>query len=180
MLLGVLFLGIVSVSFASYIGLRSSSKAVSPQAESTSSQVIGAADPSTPNTVDQGAESVISQIFGSERSSSAAVQAESWVVHAARVTFRLLLASLLAAMLALRPHKNIPVLHRNPYVAETQILLAVVASALMMIVADNAARAFGIFAAASIVRFRTNIRDPKETTVLLISLAVGLAAGVGR
>jgi len=56
----------------------------------------------------------------------------------------------------------------------------VVASALMMIVADNAARAFGIFAAASLVRFRTNIRDPKEITVLLINLAIGLAAGVGR
>ncbi|MDQ3221322.1 MAG: hypothetical protein M3Q26_11365, partial [Acidobacteriota bacterium] len=31
-----------------------------------------------------------------------------------------------------------------------------------------------------LVRFRTNIRDPKEVTVLLISLALGLAAGVGR
>jgi uncharacterized membrane protein YhiD involved in acid resistance len=47
-------------------------------------------------------------------------------------------------------------------------------------VGDNAARAFAIFAAASLVRFRTNIRDPKEITVLLISLALGLAAGVGR
>jgi len=55
-----------------------------------------------------------------------------------------------------------------------------VAAALMMIVSDNAARAFGIFAAASLVRFRTNIRDPKEITVLLISLAIGLASGVGK
>jgi uncharacterized membrane protein YhiD involved in acid resistance len=50
----------------------------------------------------------------------------------------------------------------------------------MMIVGDSAARAFGIFAAASLIRFRTNIRDPKESTVLLINLGVGLAAGVGR
>ncbi|HET6890260.1 MAG TPA: DUF4956 domain-containing protein, partial [Pyrinomonadaceae bacterium] len=64
--------------------------------------------------------------------------------------------------------------------AQTQILLAVVASALMIIVGDNAARAFGIFAAVSLVRFRTNIRDPKEITVLLISLAIGLGTGVGR
>src|SRR5687768_17551112 len=49
-----------------------------------------------------------------------------------------------------------------------------------MIVCDNAARAIAIFAAVSLVRFRTNIRDPKEITVLLISLALGLAAGVGR
>jgi uncharacterized membrane protein YhiD involved in acid resistance len=56
----------------------------------------------------------------------------------------------------------------------------VVAAALMLIVGDNTARAFAIFAAVSLVRFRTNIRDPKEITVLLISLALGLAAGVGR
>jgi uncharacterized membrane protein YhiD involved in acid resistance len=51
---------------------------------------------------------------------------------------------------------------------------------MMMVVGDSAARAFGIFAAASLVRFRTNIRDPKETTVLLVCLGIGLAAGVGR
>jgi uncharacterized membrane protein YhiD involved in acid resistance len=50
----------------------------------------------------------------------------------------------------------------------------------MMIVGDSAARAFGIFAAASLVRFRTNIRDPKEITILLVTLGVGLASGVGR
>jgi uncharacterized membrane protein YhiD involved in acid resistance len=65
-------------------------------------------------------------------------------------------------------------------VTQTQILLAVVASALMMIVGDSAARAFGIFAAASLVRFRTNIRDPKEITILLVCLAIGLGTGVGR
>jgi hypothetical protein len=97
-----------------------------------------------------------------------------------RIIVRLSLAALLVAALAFRPRRGVPSLPRNPYVAQTQILLAVVASALMMIVGDSAARAFGIFAAASLVRFRTNIRDPKEVTVLLISLAVGLATGVGR
>ncbi|MCA1613402.1 MAG: DUF4956 domain-containing protein [Acidobacteria bacterium] len=86
----------------------------------------------------------------------------------------------LAAMLAFRPRKDSTVIQRNLYVAQTQILLAVVASSLMMVVGDNAARAFGIFAAVSLVRFRTNIRDPKEITVLLISLSIGLATGVGR
>ena len=103
-----------------------------------------------------------------------------WLVTAASITLKLALSGLLAALLAFRPHKDIPIVRRNPYVAQTQILLAVVAAALMMIVADNAARAFGIFAAASLVRFRTNIRDPKEITVLLMSLAIGLACGVGK
>jgi len=97
-----------------------------------------------------------------------------------RIVWRFALAALLAAGLAFRPRRDLAAHQRNLYVAQTQILLAVVASSLMMIVGDNAARAFGIFAAVSLVRFRTNIRDPKEITVLLISLAIGLATGVGR
>lgn len=97
-----------------------------------------------------------------------------------RITVHLLLALIFSSLLAFRPRPNIPLFQRNISVAQTQILLAVVAAALMMIVGDNAARAFAIFAAVSFVRFRTNIRDPKEITVLLISLALGLAAGVGR
>jgi uncharacterized membrane protein YhiD involved in acid resistance len=93
---------------------------------------------------------------------------------------RLLLAVLLSGILAFRPRQNVPLFKRSLFVSQTQILLAVVAAALMLIVGDNTARAFAIFAAVSLVRFRTNIRDPKEITVLLISLALGLAAGVGR
>jgi uncharacterized membrane protein YhiD involved in acid resistance len=104
----------------------------------------------------------------------------SWDVRVLEITFRLVIAVVLSVILAFRPRRNVPLFQRNLYVAQTQILLAVVAAALMMIVGDSAARAFGIFAAVSLVRFRTNIRDPKEITVLLISLALGLAAGVGR
>jgi uncharacterized membrane protein YhiD involved in acid resistance len=97
-----------------------------------------------------------------------------------QIIVRLFIALILSVILAFRPRRNIPLFQRNIYVAQTQILLAVVAAALMMIVGDNAARAFAIFAAVSFVRFRTNIRDPKDITVLLISLALGLSAGVGR
>lgn len=97
-----------------------------------------------------------------------------------QVIGRLFIAVILSAALAFRPRKDVPLFRRSLFVSQTQILLAVVAAALMMVVGDNTARAFAIFAAASLVRFRTNIRDPKEITVLLISLAIGLTAGVGR
>lgn len=130
---------------------------------------------------DGGNDSVISMLFGADDIKAGPnAPPESWTVVIPRIIVRLALAALLVAALAFRPRRGVPSLPRNPYVAQTQILLAVVASALMMIVGDSAARAFGIFAAASLVRFRTNIRDPKEVTVLLISLAVGLATGVGR
>src|ERR1700741_2624128 len=124
-------------------------------------------------------ETFVDRLFGTQHPEGVASNA-TWGETMGRLTLRLLLAALLGAALAFRPRKKILALKRNPYVSQTQILLAVVAAALMIIVGDNAARAFGIFAAVSLVRFRTNIRDPKEITVLLISMALGLAAGVGR
>ena len=108
------------------------------------------------------------------------LESGSLPVVISRIFLRFLVGALLAAVLAFRWRRGMTNTMRNPYVAQTQILLAVVAAAMMMVVGDSAARAFGIFAAASLVRFRTNIRDPKETTVLLICLGVGLACGVGR
>ena len=125
-------------------------------------------------------DSIFTHIFESDSPASTSSHPETWAAGALRIVWRFALAALLAATLAFRPRRDLPILQRNLYVAQTQILLAVVASSLMMIVGDNAARAFGIFAAVSLVRFRTNIRDPKEITVLLISLALGLATGVGR
>jgi uncharacterized membrane protein YhiD involved in acid resistance len=124
-------------------------------------------------------DTFIDRLFGS-RHSAAYVAGDNWIETMGRITARFILAALLGAALAFRPRKRILALKRNPYVSQTQILLAIVAAALMIVVGDNAARAFGIFAAVSLVRFRTNIRDPKEITVLLISLALGLASGVGR
>lgn len=120
------------------------------------------------------------QLFGPDASGLLPANVSSWEAASARIALRFSLAAFLAAILAFRPRRGVSVARRNPYVAQTQILMAVVAGAMMMVVGDSAARAFGIFAAASLVRFRTNIRDPKETTVLLICLGVGLAAGVGR
>jgi hypothetical protein len=123
--------------------------------------------------------SVLTELFGIEAPSQATTEEERGIV-AVRVLLRFLIAAFLAMLLAFRWRRGVSITKRNPYVAQTQILLAVVAAAMMIIVGDSAARAFGIFAAASLVRFRTNIRDPKETTVLLLCLGVGLACGVGR
>ena len=127
-----------------------------------------------------GNRSVLTELFGVEPADRKVTPEAERGIVAARVLVRFLIAAFLAALLAFRWRRGISITKRNPYVAQTQILLAVVAAAMMMIVGDSAARAFGIFAAASLVRFRTNIRDPKETTVLLICLGVGLACGVGR
>ncbi len=126
---------------------------------------------------DAGRNSVLSELFGPDYETTPETPEN---IVASRIFIRFLIAAILATFLAFRWRRGVELAKRNPYVAQTQILLAVVAAAMMMVVGDSAARAFGIFAAASLVRFRTNIRDPKETTVLLICLGVGLACGVGR
>jgi uncharacterized membrane protein YhiD involved in acid resistance len=126
------------------------------------------------------AKNPLFELFGPDATGLAPSSDPRWEVTAARIALRFSLAAFLAGLLAFRPRRGVSFSRRNPFVAQTQILMAVVAGAMMMVVGDSAARAFGIFAAASLVRFRTNIRDPKEITVLLICLGVGLASGVGR
>lgn len=122
---------------------------------------------------------LLGELFGNDQTGLSPADLATWESTSAQIALRFALAAFLASLLAFRPRRG-SVVRRNPYVAQTQILMAVVAGGMMMVVGDSAARAFGIFAAASLVRFRTNIRDPKEITVLLVCLGVGLASGVGR
>jgi uncharacterized membrane protein YhiD involved in acid resistance len=91
---------------------------------------------------------------------------------------RLPLAALLGAILALRPRRN-GTPERQPAVVQTQIILAVVGSLIMLVVGASLARAFGIVGAANLIRYRSKIDDPKDAVVMLCALAVGLASGVG-
>ena len=140
----------------------------------------GEAPKSSPEAGKRKSGTLFGDLFAESSPDVAPSHSGNWAATAAIVTLRFSLAALLAAILAFRPRRGVAVSRRNPFVGQTQILMAVVAAAMMMVVGDSAARAFGIFAAASLVRFRTNIRDPKEITVLLVCLGVGLAAGVGR
>ena len=91
---------------------------------------------------------------------------------------RLPIAALLGAALALRPRRaSSP--RRDPAVIETQIVLAIVGALIMLVVGQSLARAFGIAGAANLIRYRAKIEDPKDAVVMLSTLAVGLAAGVG-
>ena len=60
-----------------------------------------------------------------------------------------------------------------------QVLLCVSGALVMMIIGDVLARAFGIAGAASIIRFRTPIEDPKDITILFLLMALGMATGIG-
>jgi uncharacterized membrane protein YhiD involved in acid resistance len=91
---------------------------------------------------------------------------------------RLPLAAALGAALALRPkRRGTP--PRTPAVLQTQIILSIVGAVIMLVVGASLARAFGIVGAANLIRYRSKIDDPKDAVVMLCTLAVGLASGVG-
>jgi hypothetical protein len=91
---------------------------------------------------------------------------------------RLPVAALLGTLLALRPRRaSSP--PRDPAVIETQIVLAIVGALIMLVVGASLARAFGIAGAANLIRYRAKIEDPKDAVVMLSTLSVGLASGVG-
>jgi hypothetical protein len=91
---------------------------------------------------------------------------------------RLPIAAALSAVLAFRPRRRgTPIL--QAHVIQTQIILAVVGAIVMLVVGASLARAFGIVGAAGLIRYRAKIADPKDAGVMLSTLGLGLASGVG-
>jgi hypothetical protein len=67
-----------------------------------------------------------------------------------------------------------------PLPLEHAMMMLTLAGALMMIIIGNSLpRALGIAGAATIVRFRTPVEDPRDTTLFLILLGLGMTCGVG-
>ena len=67
----------------------------------------------------------------------------------------------------------------SPAMEQTHVLLCLAGALVMLTVGDSLPRAFGIAGAAAIVRFRTPVDDARDTTVLFLLMALGMAAGLG-
>lgn len=59
------------------------------------------------------------------------------------------------------------------------VILSIIAAIIVMVIGNNIARAFGLVGAMSIIRFRTAIRDTMDLVFIFLSLAIGMACGVG-
>ena len=59
------------------------------------------------------------------------------------------------------------------------IMLAVLTGTVMIVIANNIALSLGMVGALSIVRFRTAIKDSRDTMYLFWSIIVGICCGVG-
>lgn len=60
------------------------------------------------------------------------------------------------------------------------VIMPMIVSLVMMVLSNNLVTAFGMMAVFAIVRFRNILRDTLDTTYILISLVIGMAAGTQK
>ena len=59
----------------------------------------------------------------------------------------------------------------------TIVFVTIIVAMVMMVIGNNIARAFALVGALSIIRFRTVVKDTKDTAYIFLALASGMAAG---
>jgi hypothetical protein len=62
----------------------------------------------------------------------------------------------------------------------TIIFVTIIIGFVLMVIGNSLARAFALVGALSIIRFRTVVKDTKDTAYIFMSLAIGMAAGTGN
>ena len=61
----------------------------------------------------------------------------------------------------------------------TLVIMSTISTLIIIVIGDNLARAVGLFGAFSIIRFRTAVKDARDTAFMFFVLAIGLAVGTG-
>ena len=89
-----------------------------------------------------------------------------------------LLAFVLSSIIALTYERTYQGLSYSRGLVQSMILGSFVSCLLMIAIGDNIARGIGIVGSLAIIRFRTNLRDPRDLIFLFASLGIGVAAGV--
>ena len=96
------------------------------------------------------------------------------------IIFNILFAFLIGFIIASVYKKTHKGLSYSASFTFTMVLLTVAGSILMMIVGNSLARAFSLFGAFSIIRFRTAIKETKDIAFVFISLIMGMAVGTNN
>ncbi|MEN8209840.1 MAG: DUF4956 domain-containing protein [Candidatus Fermentibacteria bacterium] len=88
-----------------------------------------------------------------------------------------LCAGLIIGMIYKKTHKGLS--YSQSFVV-TLVLMCITVSAVMMVIGSNLARAFALVGALTIVRFRTVVKDTKDTAFIFFALTQGIASGTGN
>ncbi|HYB95235.1 MAG TPA: DUF4956 domain-containing protein [Vicinamibacterales bacterium] len=97
----------------------------------------------------------------------------AWVAPAASLGTAFVL-SLAIAWFYTRLHRGQPYLRTFP---QALAVAGVISSLLVLAIGDSIARGVGLIGAVALVRFRSNLRDPRDLIFAFAAFAVGVAAG---
>ena len=103
--------------------------------------------------------------------------ANNWNVTPWFVLVRLAVALAMGGLIAWIYHRTDTGGDRGMSFPTTLVLLCVLVAMVTQVIGDNVARAFSLVGALSIVRFRTMVRDTKDTAFVIFSVVVGMAVG---
>ena len=67
----------------------------------------------------------------------------------------------------------------NQIFVHTMFIMATTTSIIMMVIGSNIARAFSLVGALSVIRFRTAIKDGRDTGYIFAAMAIGMSCGTG-
>lgn len=94
------------------------------------------------------------------------------------IVYAFLLSFVLGIILAVTYVKTFRGLSYSLNFLQGLVLLPIVIAIAMQAIGDNVARGIGMIGALSLLRFRTNVKDPRDMFFIFASLAIGLASGV--
>lgn len=94
------------------------------------------------------------------------------------VLFTFLLAFLLSSLIAFTYDRTAPHTLRSSNFIQALILSSLVATTIMQAIGDSVATGLGMLGALAIIRFRTNLRDPRDMIFMFAALGTGIACGV--
>lgn len=90
---------------------------------------------------------------------------------------KLLLALVLGIIIAkVYKHVHKGISYSESY-AFSIVLVTMIVAFVMMVIGGNVARAFTLLGAFTIIRYRTAVKDPKDTAFIFLALVVGLGVG---
>ena len=103
----------------------------------------------------------------------------SHIYHPIEILINLVLSFILGVLISFIYKKTHKGLSYSQSFLVTNIFVCVIVCMVIMIIGNSLARAFALVGALSIIRFRTVVKDTKDTAYIFWSLAVGMAAGTG-
>ena len=104
------------------------------------------------------------------------------LAHAVDMLVRMLCAFALGAFVAHRPWLA-ALRGRSARVkadtAQAQAIIAVAGALLVIVIGDSLARAFGLVGLGTFIRFRAGVQEARDVAVLFVTIAIGMACGLG-